>query len=196
MFILITLHRARKQLWKGENQALAKLAIPEALAGEMGEYNIHPVILVAALQVIFNALPEAENENQTTYLPVGVEKLTTYSSPEESMYAYGVVDGTGGGNWKANVILSTETGKIVGKISGLRVKAASKEALLGSKQETIKDLLYEIEWRSKGRLGRLLPPDYLLAPTKIEQQLQPTIRELIAQANLESYQEIPGKCKS
>ena len=49
------------------------------------------------------------------------------------MYAYGVVDGTGGGNWKANVILSTETGKIVGKISGLRVKAASKEALLGSK---------------------------------------------------------------
>ncbi|MDE5069176.1 MAG: SDR family NAD(P)-dependent oxidoreductase [Trichodesmium sp. St4_bin8_1] len=182
-----------KQLWKGENQALAKLAIPEALAGEMGEYNIHPVILDAALQVIFNALPEAENENQTTYLPVGVEKLTTYSSPEESMYAYGVVDGTGGGNWKANVILSTETGKIVGKISGLRVKAASKEALLGSKQETIKDLLYEIEWRSKGRLGRLLPPDYLLAPTKIEQQLQPTIRELIAQANLESYQEIPGK---
>lgn len=64
---------------------------------------------------------------------VGVEKLIIYSSLEELMYVYGVVDGIGGGNWKVNVIFSIEIGKIVGKILGLWVKVVSKEVLLGSK---------------------------------------------------------------
>ncbi|MCL2929917.1 MAG: SDR family NAD(P)-dependent oxidoreductase [Trichodesmium sp. MAG_R01] len=182
-----------EQLWKGDNQAIAKISLAEEMAANISEYNIHPVILDAALQVIFNALPVEDNRSQKTYLPVGVDQLTTYNTAELSMYAYASVDGAGAGNWKADVILSNEEGKIVAKISGLRVKAASKEALIARKEESITNLLYEVEWRTKGRFGKLLPPEYLLAPKNIEQQLQPTIIELIAQAQLESYQEIPGK---
>ena len=153
-------------------------------------------MLDSALQVIFNALPVEDNDSQQTYLPVGVDKLTIYNPAESSMYAYASVDGAGAGNWKADVILSNESGEIVAQISGLRVKAASKEALIGKKEEPITDLLYEIEWRAKGRLGRTLPPDYLLEPKSIEQQLEPTIKELIVQAQLESYQEVPGKLEA
>ncbi|MEB3341934.1 SDR family NAD(P)-dependent oxidoreductase [Okeania sp.] len=185
-----------KQLWKGDSQAIAKIILAPEMAATIGEYNIHPVMLDSALQVIFNALPVEDNDSQQTYLPVGVDKLTIYNPAESSMYAYGSVDGAGAGNWKADVILGNESGKIVAKISGLRVKAASKEALIGKKEESITNLLYEIEWRAKGRLGRTLPPDYLLAPKDIEQQLEPTIKELIVQAQLESYQEVPGKLEA
>ena len=51
--------------------------------------------------------------------------------------------------------------------------------------------MYEVEWRAKGCLGKLPPPDYLHSPTEIEQQLQPIIRELISQSDFDSYRDIP-----
>ena len=188
-----------QELWQGENQAIAQIGIPEEIAVGIEEYNIHPAILDAAFQVTFNALPE-QSSSQETYLPVGVEELTTYSQPGKYLWAHASISSEGNeendvtqkGSLKANVILSDEKGEVIAKIIGLRVKLASKEALLGRKEETITDLLYEIEWRSQGRLGRLLPPDYMLAPTEFEQQLQPIVTEFSNQPDLKNYRTIPS----
>ncbi|NEP77742.1 MAG: acyltransferase domain-containing protein [Okeania sp. SIO3B3] len=185
-----------QQLWKGENQAIGKIGIPEEIAVGIEEYNIHPAILDAAFQVIFNALPE-QSGSKETYLPVGVEELNTYSQPGKYLWAHASIsseenDVTQKGSLKANVILSDEKGEVIAKIIGLKVKLASKEALLGRKEESIIDSLYEIDWKSKGRLGRLLPPDYLLAPKEVEQQLQPIVTEFSNQPDLKTYRVIPS----
>ncbi|NES04228.1 MAG: acyltransferase domain-containing protein, partial [Okeania sp. SIO2F4] len=183
-----------QELWQGENQAIAQIGIPEEIALGIEEYNIHPAILDAAFQVIFNALPEKSGSKET-YLPVGVEELITYTQPEKYLWAHASIaneenDVPQKGSLKANVILSGEKGEVIAKIIGLRVKLASREALLGRKEKNITDLLYEIEWRTKGRLGRLLPPDYLLTPKEIEEQLKATVTEFSTQSDLESYPDI------
>ncbi|NER98455.1 MAG: KR domain-containing protein, partial [Symploca sp. SIO1B1] len=45
----------------------------------------------------------------------------------------------------------------------------------------IKDLLYEVEWRTKANFCQLLPPDYLLKPLEIEQKVTPDLKELVSQ---------------
>ncbi len=63
-------------------------------------------------------------------------------------------------------------------------------ALLGIEAKSIIDWLYEVEWRSKGLLGRLPAPDFLLTPVEIEQKLTPSLKELITQIDAHHAAEI------
>ena len=56
-----------KKLWKGESQAIAQISLPQEITAEFADYNIHPVLLDAALQVIFHVLPE-ETKWESRYL--------------------------------------------------------------------------------------------------------------------------------
>ncbi len=47
-----------------------------------------------------------------------------------------------------------------------------------------------MEWRTKGRLGRLLPLDYLLTPVEVQQELSSTLTELVTQVDDDSSKEI------
>ncbi|NEP72539.1 MAG: SDR family NAD(P)-dependent oxidoreductase [Okeania sp. SIO2G4] len=185
-----------KQLWKTDAQAIAEIALPQEIAAELTNYNIHPALLDAALQVTLDILPETTNGNQATYLPVGVEKFKIYGIVGASLWAHASIakeenrsSVIGGEIWKANVILSNQAGEIIAKVEGLQFRKANAENLLG-KRESITKWMYEVEWRAKGRLGQLPAPDYLHSPKEIERQLQPVVSELIAQKDLDSHGEI------
>ncbi|NES25104.1 MAG: methyltransferase [Symploca sp. SIO3E6] len=81
------------------------------------------------------------------------------------------------------VTLVSPEGEIIATVKGLKVKLATKQTLLGTEVESITNWLYEVEWRSKGLLGRLLPPDFLLAPVEVSQQLTPSLTELVTQVD-------------
>ena len=181
-----------KKLWKGNSQAIAEISLPQEIAAEVADYKIHPALLDAGLQIIFHALPQQHQNNQQTYLPVGVEKYQIYKTAGLTLWAHASVVTPENGSskiTKANVTLCNETGELVAQVEGLQLKKVNAESLLG-KKESIRNWMYEVEWRSQGRLGQLLPPDYLHSPTEIEQQLQPTVRELSADRNLDNYQGI------
>ncbi|MEM1168904.1 MAG: SDR family NAD(P)-dependent oxidoreductase [Cyanobacteria bacterium P01_H01_bin.35] len=185
-----------KQLWKTDAQAIAEIALPQEIAAELTDYNIHPALLDAALQVTLDILPEKTNGNQATYLPVGVEKFKIYGVVGASLWAHASIakeenrsSVIGGEIWKANVTLSNQAGEIIAKVEGLQFRKANAENLLG-KRESITKWMYEVEWRAKGRLGQLPPPDYLHSPKEIERQLQPVVSEIIAQKDLDSHEEI------
>ncbi|NEO73021.1 type I polyketide synthase [Moorena sp. SIO3H5] len=88
----------------------------------------------------------------------------------------------------------------VGNFSSSEVELLPKVLKLLVKQHqqqlktyTIKDSLYEVEWISRGRLGKLLPPDQIHPPREIEKQLHQTIAELVTQPELNSYKDIPAQ---
>ncbi|MEM7552756.1 MAG: SDR family NAD(P)-dependent oxidoreductase [Cyanobacteria bacterium P01_A01_bin.84] len=171
-----------EKLWVGENQALAQINLPEELIGQTIDYQFHPVLLDAALQVIFYALPQTDSDK--TYLPVGVEEFKIYSNPELELWAYvsGVESTTENKlSLKVKVTLTNPEGEIIATIEGLEVKPANKTTLLGTEAQSVTDWFYEVDWRSKCVLGKLGSTDFLLKPLEIEQKLTPGIRELVTQ---------------
>jgi len=171
-----------EKLWSGSNQALAQIKLPEKLMGQIIDYQFHPALLDAALQIIIHALPETDSNK--TYLPVGVKEFQIYAKPGINLWAYVSLTETTVENKQSlntSVTLLNQKGEIIATIKGLEVKLATKEILLGRKAESITDWLYEVEWRSKGLLGKLAAPDFLEKPVAIEQKLTNKLKELVNQ---------------
>jgi malonyl CoA-acyl carrier protein transacylase len=180
-----------EKLWSGSNQALAQIKLPEELIAETRGYQFHPALLDAALQVTFHALPETNSDK--TYLPVGVEEFKIYGRPGLSFWAHtSVTQPTveNPENLNIQVTLVSPEGEIIATIKGLQFKLATKKTLLTTETESITDWLYEVEWRTKGLLGRLPAPDFLLKPIEIEQKLAPSLTELVTQIDGNSTSEI------
>ncbi|NES81718.1 MAG: SDR family NAD(P)-dependent oxidoreductase, partial [Moorea sp. SIO2B7] len=179
-----------QQLWLGSHQALAQIKLPEALTKEITNYQFHPALLDAALQVAGQALPQTNNN---TYLPVGIEQLKIYAPPEKSLWVYASVSEFIEDQkiLTAQLTVASLEGEIIATIKGLQLKLATQETPLEVK--SITNCLYEVEWRAKGRLGQLLPPDFLLPPIEIAQQLTPTLIELLTQIDDRKASEISTK---
>ncbi len=180
-----------QKLWRGSNQAIAQIKLPQELVAEITDYQFHPALLDAALQVIFHALPD---EITQTYLPIGITQLKVSGRPGLSLWAYASVTQPlveSEESLTAQVTLVTGEGEIIATLEGLRLKKATPLTLLGTEpEESITNWLYEVEWRTKGRLGRLLPLDYLLTPVEVQQELSSTLTELVTQVDDDSSKEI------
>ena len=173
-----------KRLWSGDNLALAEIKLPEELIGKTSDYHFHPALLDAGLQVIGHVLPEIDSDK--TYLPVGIEQFKVYRSPGLALWAYAsvikpVVESQE--TLTTEVTLVSPEGEITAIVKGLQVKLANQKTLLRTEVESITNWLYEVEWRTKGLLGRLAPPDFLLAPVEVSQELTPNLTELVTQVD-------------
>ena len=170
-----------QKLWSGSSQALAQIKLPEELREQTTDYHFHPALLDAALQVVFQALPQTDSGK--TYLPVGIEEFQLYGIPGLEVWAYASVTQQleTQESLTIQVTIVSPEGEIIATVKGLQVKLATQETLLGKEIESITNWLYEVEWRTKGRLGRLLPPDFIPIPVEISQQLTSPVTELVTQ---------------
>ncbi|NEP60016.1 MAG: SDR family NAD(P)-dependent oxidoreductase, partial [Symploca sp. SIO2G7] len=182
-----------QQLWKGSNYFLGEIELPQTLIEEITDYQIHPALLDAALQVIAVAI--TDTESNLTYLPVSIDRLRVYCRPGLNLWAIGSVTQTnvsnGGENLIGQITLASSEGEIIATVEGLRFKQAIPQALFLTETKSIGDWLYEVEWRTKARFGGLLHQEYLPTPVEIEQQLSSSlIKESVLQTNLESHREV------
>ncbi|WP_293067350.1 SDR family NAD(P)-dependent oxidoreductase [Okeania sp. SIO2B3] len=169
-----------EKLWSGSNQGLGYIKLPEELITQTNDYNFHPALLDAAFQVMSVAVP-AKAKDQT-YLPVGIEEFCLYKNPGVSVWAYASVTNAEvekPESLTAMVTIVTPEGEIIAKLKGFQLKQATKQTLVGTQTEPIENWLYEVEWRSKGILGRLRAPEFLIPPVEINQKLTPTLTELV-----------------
>ncbi|MGC9524444.1 MAG: aminotransferase class I/II-fold pyridoxal phosphate-dependent enzyme [Limnospira sp.] len=77
--------RGIRQLWRGENEALGQIELPEFLRTETQLYTLHPVLLDACFQVL-GAILLGQND-RTTYLPVSIENLQVYRHPGDRVWS-------------------------------------------------------------------------------------------------------------
>ena len=73
------------------------------------------------------------------------------------------------------------SGKAIARLEGIRLQMASEQALLGRKKDTLPEWLYEVEWRSQARFGRLEAPDFIPTPVEIASSLHSQVRELLVE---------------
>ncbi|NEP49889.1 MAG: type I polyketide synthase, partial [Moorea sp. SIO3C2] len=134
-----------KQLWKGQGKALGKIALPEEIAGQATDYQLHPALLDAALQILGHAIGNTETDDQA-YLPVGIDKLKLYRQTITQVWAIVEIPEN---TLKGSIKLVDNQGSLLAEIEGLRVTATTADALLRSLQPDISHWFYQINWQTQ-----------------------------------------------
>jgi 8-amino-7-oxononanoate synthase len=147
-----------KQLWQQERQALAQIELSEILLEQTADYQFHPVLLDACLQVIGAALPK---NSQGMNLPARVDKLEVYHHLGRSLWSYvRVLDAEFSPQKpiKADLYLFNETGDLIAQIEGLSLQYISHQSWqkLLPQSVNLTDWLYQVTWEPKSRNDKLL----------------------------------------
>ena len=125
-----------KQLWRGEGQALGQIQLPKSLLGEVEDYQLHPVLLDACLQLV-----GAIADYPEIYLPVGIDQLQVYRRSSR-LWCEVLRTDFSEQQLKADLCLVDEDGAVA-HLKGLRLRLVSGQA----SQPQLKDCLYEMTWQ-------------------------------------------------
>ncbi|MBK8049810.1 MAG: polyketide synthase dehydratase domain-containing protein [Anaerolineales bacterium] len=122
------------QIWCSGGEVLAQVDLPERVRSELSGYQLHPVLLDVAFQSVAAALRGRRSETSTVaYLPVALESLRVYRSPEQAVYAHAVLHPPQGGTpgrLSADVVLLDRDGQILVDAAGLSLAASGRAAEL------------------------------------------------------------------
>ena len=150
--------RAVQQVWRQENQALGYIVLPQSVALELDNYQIHPILLDTCLQVLDATLLQ---EQQETYVPVVFQELRFFRQPTAQMWCYARLHQPDSDNLrgvaigpeilKADIKLLDSQGQLMAEMNGLQLKYVRPETMLRKTQKTEQDWLYEVEWREQNR---------------------------------------------
>jgi myxalamid-type polyketide synthase MxaB len=126
--------RGIEKLWRRDGEALARIVLPKALAADAAPYQFHPVLLDASLQ-LFAATghQDLEPTKSDTYVLASIERFCFYSRPGTHLNTRAVLRTDNGADERTfvgDLHLSDEEGRVLAEVIGLRVKRASRAALL------------------------------------------------------------------
>ncbi|MEH2172819.1 SDR family NAD(P)-dependent oxidoreductase [Nostoc sp.] len=209
--------RAIKELGCDGQQALGEIQLSAEQFVEATDYQIHPVLLDASLQVIAvfghgewgighgNEGDRGDEERISPHHPnAQYFDFAQYKCPmpnAQSSKTYlpvgidrlQVFHRPSQRLWAMGSLTSEQTGQVT-LFSAEGETIATVEGLrvkalarLDTPQEDITDWLYQVEWRVRARFGQWRSLKSLLPPTSIQQKLQPSIPQLTARTNWEDY---------
>ena len=141
--------RGLEQLFNDQRVALGKIGLAEKLLGEIGDYQLHPVLLDITLQVMEAISPD--QGKQISYVPVGLERLRLCGRPSNSMWSHAQLRNVEDAdqyqqNLRADLQLFADSGELIAVLEGLQIKAVRSNTMLGLPQDSWKNWLYEVEW--------------------------------------------------
>jgi myxalamid-type polyketide synthase MxaB len=145
-----------KQIWQGEKEALGYVQLPDNLSNQAGDYQIHPALLDACLQLI-GTVSEADSG---VYLPVGIESLSLAQAKSDRVWAYITIKPNPNQQIiTADLVLADDMGVVVAEINNLSLQYVSWRSLQKflnistEAQNSFTEHLYEIEWEHKSLIS-------------------------------------------
>ena len=136
--------RAISEIWNGNGQALGRIVIDREQAGSGSEYAIHPALLDASLQVLSATLMETLKDDDSTYMPVYIERFTLHASPADEVWAHARLTSEIDKDMRAirgDITIFDNDGNPVAEVQGLKLQR------LGQKEELdISDWYYKLDW--------------------------------------------------
>ncbi|EYF00132.1 type I polyketide synthase [Chondromyces apiculatus] len=146
------LFRGVQQIWRREGEALGRLELPQALLAEVQAYALHPALLDAALQVLGAALPGGSPgaEGEGVLLLSSIERVRLGERPGLARWSQAQTRAHGpDGDHAGEVRLLDEEGGLVAELTGLRLRRASRAALLRHARPAHDGWLYEVVWEPR-----------------------------------------------
>jgi acyl transferase domain-containing protein/NADPH:quinone reductase-like Zn-dependent oxidoreductase/pimeloyl-ACP methyl ester carboxylesterase/aryl carrier-like protein/trans-aconitate methyltransferase len=174
-------------IWRGENQVLARVRLPEALMADSDVYRLHPVLLDSALQVL--AACGKQERAGDVYLPVSMERVTWKGRQRTELWVHASLrPGSQVENRVGDIFLFDEDGQLVAEVRGLRARRASRE-MLARVAVKVDDWLYETAWRPRAREG-VQTADFLASPGDTAQRVMGGIEALYAEHGIDEAREV------
>ena len=139
-----------ERLWRGNNEALGLIQLPETLVDESERYQTHPALLDACFQVLLAALPAdiVASQDDALYLPTGLRNFTVHTRPGQRVWSRSVIQSPTNpksAGFEGDVYLLDDTGQVLVEATGLRLQRSEPMEPSRSQHE-LQDWLYELRW--------------------------------------------------
>jgi polyketide synthase PksN len=145
-------HRAIDCIYAGENCALARLRLPETVAGTLDQYYLHPSLMDGSLQAVAGLFIAKDRSGEVSLrVPATIRSLIVYGSTTGEMWAF--VQQRQGMTF--DIDLCDARGKLCVRIEGLGSRMMDAERL-GATKESI--LLLTPRWRHEDVVVQPKPP--------------------------------------
>jgi acyl transferase domain-containing protein/NADPH:quinone reductase-like Zn-dependent oxidoreductase/acyl carrier protein len=136
-----------REIWRADGEALARIELPDSLRREASAYGIHPALLDACLQAVAAALPG----DSDLYMPLSIDRVQVFGNVGTTLWSHAVVDPRTSSKetYSASIEVMSDAGEIVAEITGLRLKRATRDALMRIARTQVDwhDWLYQVEWQ-------------------------------------------------
>ncbi|MBZ5859380.1 type I polyketide synthase [Flavihumibacter profundi] len=144
--------RAIEYAWCKNNEAIARIRLPESLQYDIGDYQIHPALLDACLQVL--AATQSASADQSLYIPTGCKCIRFFSRPDKLIWSHVSLQSepaSGTDVIHADIRLYDENNQIVAELIGFRLQLTGRRKChLLSRQDT---WLYQLRWQVQEQPG-------------------------------------------
>ena len=110
------------EAWAGKDEALGRIAVPAAVAAEIGEYHMHPALLDSCLQVTLATVADQPDEDgQGVFVPSKAERIRYYGSGERIAWCHVTVLHSGARSIVIRALVLGNDGATIAEIDGLRL---------------------------------------------------------------------------
>lgn len=139
--------RVIKEIYYSNEEVLAFLELPESTSKTLQDFYIHPAILDGAFQAVICLLRQSGIEDNTKYLPFGIEEFEIYESLENAKYFYAKNKETGVGlrSNRYDIKILNSTGLAIATLKGFTVRPFSAENE-SRVEEDPATFYYQVNW--------------------------------------------------
>jgi phthiocerol/phenolphthiocerol synthesis type-I polyketide synthase C len=165
-----------KQLWSSDNQALARIEVPET-SHDGDIYKLHPIVLDACFHTLIAFINADSVAADTAVLPVAINKLIMRGRLPNKIWCHVTWHGEQSpGRYLTDLELCLETGESIVSVQGLHLAKVRRNAILASVIPEQRLDSYTIDWKpyqvdpEKLKKTVVSPPGHWLvyAPDAIE----------------------------
>jgi phthiocerol/phenolphthiocerol synthesis type-I polyketide synthase C len=110
------------EAWAGSGEALGRIAAPEAIAAEIGDYAIHPAILDACLQVTLAAVPQENDDARMALVPSKVDRIRFHPGERRVAWCHMRATRIAARSLVGSFTLFDEDGATIAEIDGMRLR--------------------------------------------------------------------------
>ena len=173
-------------------EALADVALPATLSGEVDAYLVHPALLDACLHSIGALLPEAGEDRNRPIVLTGLKRFEIEKGIPSKLRVSSTlrVDPAGaGGLFTGEIVVRDEDGRLWAHVEGLELRRIDRAALLaGTPRDPGADWHYRVAWERADLASSGVPAaDHLAAPGELAATVGPRIASLAADYDMERF---------
>ncbi|MEO8057469.1 MAG: SDR family NAD(P)-dependent oxidoreductase [Burkholderiales bacterium] len=174
-----------------DGEVLARIALDDADAPDAVVWA-HPCLLDGALQAVGLALP-ASSDAADVYLLTGIERLQLAGPLPAALWCHVRVRASATARpveWRADVSLRGDDGTVLGVVTGVLLRRATRETLqrvIGASSPDA-GLFYQVEWESAPAALRAAP--LLLPPTRFIADLRDRFAALAVSEGVSVYEQL------
>ncbi|MFC9430201.1 SDR family NAD(P)-dependent oxidoreductase [Streptomyces sp. NPDC056987] len=142
------------QVWRGDGEALAEIAVPAALPG-YERHHVHPAVLDACGQVLAATLPDSDVPGEQHAFVLGsLDAFRRYGPLTGTLYSHAVRRELTAESFSGDVVVRDERGTLLAEFRGLRIRWLLRREQPGRTA----DWLYRPRWLPAAVPGALPEP--------------------------------------